>query len=667
MSDIAVCILFYEKLQQTVDCIKSFAASRAPVYVLSNGSSCASAQALQKAVESWSNVRIRISQENLGVACGRNKLIEIAEHDWLFFVDNDIIVQQVKWREICSDYMKKYDGNIDVFTPLLYNVHDRSYVQRLFFDAESGRGCSVPPDLPITNMFPGGASLIRRSKLDELGGYATDIFTGYEDFELAIRAVRAGCPIRAMEIPEVKLVHAHRPTQDELNHKAVEVRYAPEYLRHSQDYVQKKYGIRLAPGENWSIEQKRHMIPHHTDAISPQTKVSPKEAALYVSDRCNLACRGCRRQTVEKGSMPDMTLAVVKRLFALYPSIASVCVAGYGEPTMAPEFQNIMHFLEQRKVICSLITNGINADPLLRLNARPSYISISLYGTDNASYKEYCGRAVFNDVMRTYAQLRRQKQRVGFSFILGKKSIGQLPAVLDLCDELHPDFLHLYPFLIYNMCDQDSINNIITIEDRDNIKYINMLTEGKEYVHKPLFPDFFSTHYTCSSYARMIGVDAVGNISGCTRQIPPAQKYGNIFQEKDPFNNLEMCTLRQTALLHCVPHSECLYCFGRYRDSEEFPEPTGDEINEVLQSGLFDEVWYREHYLLGRAAIMPPIVHFLRFGPRKGYWPNANFDPVWYRTQYPECVFSGLNPLLHYIRYGAQLGYKPSAYFDVDK
>ena len=64
---------------------------------------------------------------------------------------------------------------------------------------------------------------------------------------------------------------------------------------------------------------------------------------------------------------------------------------------------------------------------------------------------------------------------------------------------------------------------------------------------------------------------------------------------------------------------------------------------------------------------MPPIVHFLRFGPRKGYWPNANFDPVWYRTQYPECVFSGLNPLLHYIRYGAQLGYKPTAYFDVDK
>ena len=76
MSDIAICILFYEKLQQTVDCIKSFAASGVPVHVLSNGSSGVSAQALQKAVESWSNVRICISQENWGVARGRNKLIE---------------------------------------------------------------------------------------------------------------------------------------------------------------------------------------------------------------------------------------------------------------------------------------------------------------------------------------------------------------------------------------------------------------------------------------------------------------------------------------------------------------------------------------------------------------------------------------------------------------
>jgi len=79
-----------------------------------------------------------------------------------------------------------------------------------------------------------------------------------------------------------------------------------------------------------------------------------------------------------------------------------------------------------------------------------------------------------------------------------------------------------------------------------------------------------------------------------------------------------------------------------------FPEPTDEEVLLVTQSGLFDEKWYRENYLMGRTEVMPPLIHFMRYGLRKGYKPNPHFDPRQYLTENPEAMRAGINPLLHY-------------------
>ncbi|MFT4302887.1 MAG: hypothetical protein QM579_14180, partial [Desulfovibrio sp.] len=63
-------------------------------------------------------------------------------------------------------------------------------------------------------------------------------------------------------------------------------------------------------------------------------------------------------------------------------------------------------------------------------------------------------------------------------------------------------------------------------------------------------------------------------------------------------------------------------------DLPVYPAPTEQDLRLVEESGLFDENRYRRCYLLGRPAAMPPLVHFLRYGPRKGYRPNEFFDPL---------------------------------------
>lgn len=80
------------------------------------------------------------------------------------------------------------------------------------------------------------------------------------------------------------------------------------------------------------------------------------------------------------------------------------------------------------------------------------------------------------------------------------------------------------------------------------------------------------------------------------------------------------------------------------------PAPDAEDIRLMEASGLFDEAWYRATYLMGRQEIMPPLVHFLRHGPRKGYWPNPYCEWPRFLALHPDAARSGLNPLLHYAR-----------------
>lgn len=76
---------------------------------------------------------------------------------------------------------------------------------------------------------------------------------------------------------------------------------------------------------------------------------------------------------------------------------------------------------------------------------------------------------------------------------------------------------------------------------------------------------------------------------------------------------------------------------------------TLDALQQVIleRSGLFDRQWYREQYVRG-PELMDPLEHYVRFGAKKGYWPNPHFDTLSYRREGMHGMPPGLNPLLHF-------------------
>jgi len=303
--------------------------------------------------------------------------------------------------------------------------------------------------------------------------------------------------------------------------------------------------------------------------FSLKKRTIPKTCGLFMTDRCNFKCRGCRRGILNVTDSKEMELNTVKKLLSLYPSIKSFTVAGFGEPTLCEEFVEIVKFLKENGKKVYIITNGTNIGKILQLNCKAKQISVSLYGYDTNSYIAYTGVNAYNRVIENFLQLKGKLENVGFSYILTKSNYRNLDKIIALCDKLQPDFLHLINYLAYDYNNIEEVQKIITVKDTQIINYIDEMCAGKDYIKiKPVYIDFENPKFNCNSYDYVVNLDGEGNVGGCMRQIPPDSSFGNIFKESGPFNSTEMKRLRR--LQHTMartkkpPHKECHYCFGNW-------------------------------------------------------------------------------------------------------
>jgi hypothetical protein len=77
---------------------------------------------------------------------------------------------------------------------------------------------------------------------------------------------------------------------------------------------------------------------------------------------------------------------------------------------------------------------------------------------------------------------------------------------------------------------------------------------------------------------------------------------------------------------------------------------------ELLDSGLFDDAWYRSHYPDVARSGQDPLVHFLEHGSYEGRSPGPGFNAMGYLARYPDVVEERIEPWLHFARHGRSEG-----------
>ncbi len=256
---LAIAIIFFEKVEQTIECIKSVANAPVKIYLLNNNSSSQSFKFLKSETSNFNNLVFIDAKENLGPARGRNLLITSIEEDWILFLDNDITVKTNDWFGKISNHINS-NFNYEVFIPQLYNVHENCMVN---FHAYKLSGNAIVGNVVTnseTNCFPGGACVAKKSLFLRLGLYNKEISV-LEDFEYSIRGVMQNEPIRAQLIDDIVLYHNHKYSKLNKDKAAVKIRYASDQYQFAENLIREKYKIDYHSGwQQWVNEQMQIMV-----------------------------------------------------------------------------------------------------------------------------------------------------------------------------------------------------------------------------------------------------------------------------------------------------------------------------------------------------------------------------------------------------------------------
>jgi GT2 family glycosyltransferase len=250
---IAVLILFFNKLEETVNCIESFLPSGQPIYVLNNGSDLFLWNEIKNRYCDSSQVTLFHSEINLGVSRGRNVLISQTKEPWLLIVDNDTYIKnRLNWAVEFFNYKTEVQSDLEVFTLYIYNVHENAYVKPIHVELNNRKVSIITTDNNITNCFPGTGSIIRRSVFDRHGLFDEAMFVGFEDYEYALRCIlsKHGA-LNVHHSSSIELIHDHKFQKTDIDKNAVKIRYSDERLETSYKSLVEKYNIEFDHDWQW--------------------------------------------------------------------------------------------------------------------------------------------------------------------------------------------------------------------------------------------------------------------------------------------------------------------------------------------------------------------------------------------------------------------------------
>jgi GT2 family glycosyltransferase len=255
---LGICVIFFNRVDQTIACIDSFSTAGAPVYVHNNGSSDGATTRLVEHIAGRTDVTFLDGKENLGAGGGRNKLIGASQEDWLLFVDNDITAKSPNWHHNLCRHVS-HSKDVDVFVPKIHNVWNDTWVRPARLRIEDARAVYEDPESDFTNLFPGGGSLVARSVFDRIGLFDPGLMA-FEDFELALRALRAGQDLVVRSIDDVTLLHHRRFAESADDRYAALTRYDVGKISEAHEKILRVHGVALDPDfRPWVEDQLREL------------------------------------------------------------------------------------------------------------------------------------------------------------------------------------------------------------------------------------------------------------------------------------------------------------------------------------------------------------------------------------------------------------------------
>ncbi len=214
--DVSVGIVNFNGMDVLSDTIRAVQASNHPVreiLVVDNGSTDGS---LEWLYGMRGELRCIELGRNAGSAAARNALIEAAHSEYIMLLDNDVSVEPGTIGCLLEIMRKEEDAGVchpevlDPTDPDVYHYNGGSihYLGALIARERPGPGAPRPPHERF-DVVAGGAMLVRKRQVAEIGGFDDDYFFNWEDGDFTARMTLSG--LRCLNIPGAAVHHRGKP------------------------------------------------------------------------------------------------------------------------------------------------------------------------------------------------------------------------------------------------------------------------------------------------------------------------------------------------------------------------------------------------------------------------------------------------------------------------
>jgi len=176
------------------------------VVVVDNNSNDGSAEYIK---ENFPNITLIENPENLGFAGGNNMGIKACGGEWIFFLNNDTVLEKS-----CLEFLAKHTETKQlVFMPLMLKADSPEFIDSagdmLYPWGYAYRYNNVPANKFLESkeiaLACCGAAMFNRELVEKLNGFDEDFFLYYEDVDLSLRARHLGAEIWL--VPQAKVFH----------------------------------------------------------------------------------------------------------------------------------------------------------------------------------------------------------------------------------------------------------------------------------------------------------------------------------------------------------------------------------------------------------------------------------------------------------------------------
>ena len=173
----------------------------------------------------------------------------------------------------------------------------------------------------------------------------------------------------------------------------------------------------------------------------------PQRLVLELTNACNLKCIMCGRDEANF-SLTTFDINILKSLENILDEIEEVTLFGWGEPTLHPQFEEILKYLDKFSVKKYFVTNGMRLDKIKDwlFDYHVDIMAISLDGAKaetNNEIRVNCDLDFIVNQLKDIVKIKKERNLeypyMNFVMTMFDRNIEELPDLIKLAAEIGLD------------------------------------------------------------------------------------------------------------------------------------------------------------------------------------------------------------------------------------